>query len=438
MRLGVQLVAVMAAIVILPIAALFAYVKAIDGRGVPIEPLIRYARIKREVSAIAKPGPDGSLERVEGRSAPSWLGLAVFGLDGQTVFSNLDAGADTAFGSGDRIRLAETLFSKGRIVGSYIAEIDAPPSVRSQPVWLTTVSVWYAFIVAATSVGVGVVIGRLASSVRRLEGAAAGIAAGDLETRIVVNGPREIRSLAEAMERMRLALKDEEDRRVRFIASVSHDLKTPLTAIEGYIEAIEDSSGDPGAARRYLSVMSAKAQTLESRIHDLLDFAKASTGDWRARLALRPLAEFLSGAAKSFAEDAVALGFSFFADIRVDDSISVPMDESLAFRALENIVGNAFRYCPRGSTIRLEARPEGSDVAIAIHDNGPGIAASELGLIFEPYYRGSKSRREEGSGLGLFIAASIASSHGWGLKAESTEGEGTSFVIRVPIRVSAA
>ena len=445
MKLRRQLTIIIALVVIMPIAALLFYAQMDMGNGLPGEPILRYAKVKRFVMKAVRFDEENLLRTLPGIEAPPGLSIVILDNNGTSVYANdeelfrrsgmtvEELSAHTAEEKG-RLVLTESIMIKGRIVGTYIAVIDTPPTMRDQPMFLSTMAVWYLFILAASGIGISIVISRLGSAIFALERAAENIARGDLDTAVPILGPHEIESLALAMEQMRLSLKEEEGRRIRFIAAVSHDLKTPLTSITGYIEALQDGLVAHRSDRdHYLSIMADKAQALERRVADLLDFAKASTAEWQARLDPVPLADYLDRMAAAFSTDASLIGLSFVREITVSKELRVLLDPSLVYRAVENIVANCFRYCPPGSMITFRALQSSTQVDVTIRDNGPGIPAADMPHIFEPYFRGSHSRREEGSGLGLFISKSIVKNHGWDMIAESAEGAGSSFTIKIPL-----
>jgi signal transduction histidine kinase len=107
------------------------------------------------------------------------------------------------------------------------------------------------------------------------------------------------------------------------------------------------------------------------------------------------------------------------------------MDEGLFYRVLENLIGNAIRYSAEGSRIELAARQDSGQVALTVSDTGVGIPPEELPFVFEPFYRGTNSRREQGFGLGLTTVKSIVESHGWSIDVASEVGRGTTFTIRL-------
>jgi signal transduction histidine kinase len=274
----------------------------------------------------------------------------------------------------------------------------------------------------------------ITKSVMVLENATRRIAAGELDLEIDVKGSNEITSLTNSLNKMRGALKEEERRRYRFIMGVTHDLKTPLALIKAYAEAVEDGvAEDPAAVAGAMEIINAKADQLEAMIGDLIEFVRMDTGEWRGRLKTVNLSAFLRQSARSFATDAELLRHEFQFHIMLPDSVPVPMDERLVQRTLENIVNNAIRYTPDGSIISLDAALAGKAVILTISDNGPGIKPADLPHIFEMFYRGSSSRREQGMGLGLAVAKWVAGCHGWTISASSAGDRGSCFTITIPV-----
>ncbi|MDR2305491.1 MAG: HAMP domain-containing histidine kinase [Treponema sp.] len=277
-------------------------------------------------------------------------------------------------------------------------------------------------------------------SVLVLEDAARRIAAGDQDVTVDVRGSNEITSLTSSLNHMRAALKEEENRRYRFIMGVTHDLKTPLALIRGYTEALQDGvTGDPASRSNATDIIISKADQLEGMINDLLEFVRMDTGEWRSRLQKINLGEFLKGFAKRISLDAELFHHHTEIDIALPPSLFVPLDERLAVRALENLVNNAIRYTPEGTTVRLGAAMAENAICITVSDNGPGIRKADLPYVFEAFYRGSSSRREEGLGLGLSIVKWVVVSHGWSIavsseqNAENKAGE-TCFTITIPLQ----
>ncbi len=303
------------------------------------------------------------------------------------------------------------------------------PIVRFFSLMLYVLAALFAF-----SAAMSVLIARsIYRSVTVLEAGTRRIAEGELDVAVDAKGSNEITSLTASLNRMRLALKDEETRRARFIMGVSHDLKTPLALIKGYAEAIGDGmAGDPESLEKSVEIIGSKVDQLELMIDDLIGFVKVDSGEWRKKLAPVPLGAFLSAYGKRASLDAELLGRRLECRIDLPPDLAVPMDERLALRALENLVNNALRYTASGGLIRITARAEGAEALVEIADDGPGIESGDLDRIFDPFYRGTASRREQGMGLGLSVVKGVVDSHGWRIAVASTKGAGSPFTIATP------
>jgi len=283
----------------------------------------------------------------------------------------------------------------------------------------------------------------ITNSVKVLENATRRIAEGELDLKLEVKGSNEIISLTNSLNKMRNALKEEELRRSRFIMGISHDLKTPLALIKGYAEAIEDGvTDDPLSRTEAAEIITAKADQLEDMINDLINYVRMETGEWRTQLEHINLSGFLQDLAKSLKNDVELLQHTFVHDIDLPENISIPMDERLVNRTFENLIHNAVRHTPQGSIIRLAAVCQGNTVEITISDNGPGIDNKDLPHVFEMFYRGSSSRREQGMGLGLAVVKWVIDYHGWLISVSSDNdarqahaSEGTCFTITIPLQV---
>jgi signal transduction histidine kinase len=275
----------------------------------------------------------------------------------------------------------------------------------------------------------------ITKSILKLEEAARRLAGGELNLAMDIKGSNEITSFTMSLNRMRNTLKEEERRRYLFIMGVTHDLKTPLALIKANSEALEDGiASSPAEQKHSFDIINNKVDELEGMINSLLDFVRMDTGEWRHKLRMTKLGTFISSYAERTALDAEVLHGSLETDIRLPDDCAVMMDESLVQRALDNIVNNSLRYAKAGCRIRITADVENGAAVLRISDNGPGISAEDLPYVFELFYRGSTSRREQGMGIGLAVVKAIIDSHGWQIEAGPREiGTGACFKIEIPI-----
>jgi len=382
--------------------------------------------------------------------------VTVFRNDYLVLYSTLPAFSPGVFATRESIQsmLEETIeqvvyIFAPRTIGEnriYFLIRSSPPLFRAGlPAFLFPFLVIFIIIIILTIfvICMSIVITRnITKSVEVLEDATRRIAEGELDFSVDIKGSNEITSLTNSLNKMRNTLKEADLRRSRFIMGITHDLKTPLALIKGYAEAIEDGiAEDPASISNATEIIAAKTDQLEGMINDLIDFVRMETGEWRAQLESINLADFLKKSAKIFNSDVELLQHTLTHDIALSTDICVPLDEKLTLRALENLIHNAVRYTPPGSIIRLDAKKLESAVKLRVCDNGPGIDKEDLPHIFEMFYRGSFSRREQGIGLGLAVVKWVIDYHGWSISVSSAgdgsraadSDTGTCFIIAIPL-----
>lgn len=428
----------------LPFALVFV-VSLVLSTSAPKFPVFRLEYLSQELLAAIEIGSGDTVSVRPSYHPPAGLKLVIEGADQTIIFST-----DDAFKVGGTARLedvagairgdgsvssffAESMSSKGRVIGHYFAWFPTgakPIEAHGSPIFLL---ILISLVALAFAMGV-VIATQLARSVMKLERAAGRIASGDLETAVSVGGIREIVDLAAAMDGMRAAIREERDQRARFLAAVSHDLRTPLTSIGGYLEAVDDGlAGDPETLERYVRIMRDKTRILENRISGLIEFAHMETGEWRMGFETVDLRYFLEGLAREFREDAELMGRDFSFELSALGSFRTAVDRALLARALENLVSNAICYSPAGGAIRLSARAEPGFLYLDLDDEGPGIKIEERERVFEAFVRGSLSREGEGSGLGLYIVRSVIQGHGWEVRADASPSGGGRFTVEIPL-----
>ena len=222
-----------------------------------------------------------------------------------------------------------------------------------------------------------------------------------------------------------------------FVANVSHELKTPITAIQGSVETLRGhAAGDPEESRRFLDVIHKHAERLNSVVDDLLNLSRLERDEETGRTVLS------EGPIEPVLEEAAALNRSRADDAGVGLRVvcecpyPVAMNAGLLVQAVSNLIDNAVKYSDRGGTVRIRCRAEESIAKIEVEDEGCGIPAVHLPRLFERFYRvdPSRSRNLGGTGLGLSIVKHIALAHGGTVDVRSEEGKGSVFAIRIPFR----
>ena len=215
-----------------------------------------------------------------------------------------------------------------------------------------------------------------------------------------------------------------------FVANVSHELKTPLTAIAGYAETLAAESSD-AQATGFAQTIVENARRMQRLVDDLLDLSRIESGGWQPE----PRTVNVEGAAReawtAFAERAASRGVAFET---ATNSSSVNTDPEALRQIFTNLYDNALRHTQRGGKIRVVAQSVGGDTVVRVSDTGSGIPAEHLPRIFERFYRvdPGRSRKEGGTGLGLAIVKHLVEAHGGRVEAESELGRGTAIVLHFP------
>jgi len=226
-----------------------------------------------------------------------------------------------------------------------------------------------------------------------------------------------------------------ENVRQDFVANVSHELKTPVTSIMGFVETLREGALDsPEDARRFLDIIDRQSRRLEAIIEDLLCLSRLEqgTGETRRELGVYPVAEVLASAVQTCQLQADARRMSLRLDAAPD--LKTRLDPPLLEQAVVNLVGNAVRYSEEGDEIHIGAEAVEDWILISVTDHGKGIEPQHLPRLFERFYRvdRARSRQQGGTGLGLAIVKHIARFHGGHVTVESAPGRGSVFTLHLP------
>ena len=224
-----------------------------------------------------------------------------------------------------------------------------------------------------------------------------------------------------------------EQQRIKMLTDLSHDLKTPITVISGYIGAIRDGKVSSEELPQYLEIIGKKTDALTELINSFYEYSKTEHPDFRLEPVETDLCEFLREyLADKFNEIDLA-GFSL--EVEIPETLRLPcyLDPFQMRRALDNILGNSLRHNRLGTRIRVSLTQTGLAVLLRLADNGNGIPEALRKDLFTPFTVGDQSRSKGGSGLGLSISRKIIEAHGWTLRLSPENGiNGTIFEIRIP------
>jgi signal transduction histidine kinase len=217
-----------------------------------------------------------------------------------------------------------------------------------------------------------------------------------------------------------------------FVANVSHELKTPLTAVSGYAETLLDDGIPPEQRRRFVETIRENATRMQRIVDDLLDLSRIESGGWQPKVARVDVGGVVHDVFTAIQPPAAAKGLALVSEI-APDATHVRVDPTAFRQILNNLVENAVRYTREGQ-VTLRTRRNDDGVWVEVSDTGIGIASEHLPRIFERFYRvdAGRSRAEGGTGLGLAIVRHLVDAHGGRIEATSSVGRGTTIRVLLP------
>jgi signal transduction histidine kinase len=232
-------------------------------------------------------------------------------------------------------------------------------------------------------------------------------------------------------------LQETDSQRRELVANVSHDLRTPLASLQGYLETLRLKGGDLGREEQlhYLEVAHRHCLHLGRLVEELFDLARLDANEVQPVLEPFSLPELVQDVVHKFELGAGQREISLLAQYDANLPFAVG-DIALIERVMDNLIENALRHTPAGGTVTVAVQPLGEALAVQVMDTGSGIAAEDLPYVFERFYQSGKMRTQGGAGLGLAIARRIVELHGRTIRAASSGGHGTTFAFDLPVAMA--
>ncbi len=269
----------------------------------------------------------------------------------------------------------------------------------------------------------------IAQPLQTVAKAAAEVANGHFNQSVPVSGPEEVRAVAQAFNAMSDNVQAEQRSQQDFLANVSHDLKTPLTSIQGYSQAIMDGMGDPKQAAH---IIREEAERLNRMVVELTDLARLQAGRLSMKSEAIDIGQITSAVSERLAIVAQEKGVSL--EISSPSMPEIAGDGDRLVQVVTNLLSNAIKYTPDGGKVTVKTQVRRHGVELVVEDTGQGIAPSDLPRIFERFYQVDKARGpQRGTGLGLAIVQEIVQAHGGTITAASPgENRGSTFTVWLP------
>ena len=320
----------------------------------------------------------------------------------------------------------------------YLGSVYAAASIEvaDQITSATTKTVVMAclWIMLAVLVAVYFITERHVDPIRRMSTAARKYAHGDFSERVEPVGGDEIAELSRAINYMAEQLDSLEQKRNRFISDVSHELRSPMTSMLGFVEAVADGSCPPEKQQYYLSLVSEEIKRLSRLVAELLDVSRLEMGERKMNFGKYDICDNAATVLISLEQriNEKRLNVSFEAE---QDRLFVSADADAMYRVLYNLVENAVKFSREEGELRLRITKGKQHARFEIYNQGIGISEEDLPHVFDRFYKSDKSRGKDkkGVGLGLYFVRTIVMAHGGEITVESREGEDCLFVMQLPL-----
>ena len=284
-----------------------------------------------------------------------------------------------------------------------------------------TSSIW---VMLAAVIAAYFITERIIHPLRTMTGAAKKFAKGDFSARVTVYGHDEVSELAAAFNNMAESLDNLEKMRNSFLANISHDLRTPMTTIAGFIDGINSGAIPPEKHEYYLGVISAEVHRLSRLVSQILDVSRLESGERKFNFTDFDVAEMARIILISFESkiDEKRLDIEFESD---SDEMCANADKDAIYQVLYNLCHNAIKFSREGGKLRISLVREGGKIKVTVFDEGQSLNDEDKKMVFERFYKSDKSRGLDrtAAGLGLYICKTIIDAHGENIGVESSEGE---------------
>ena len=287
------------------------------------------------------------------------------------------------------------------------------------------------------TVAMGIIVGRQSDPLKQMARVARSFGHGDLNARVRLQDdyPEEVEDLALAFNNMATELQKSEYQRREFVANVSHELKTPMTTISGYVDGILDGTIPENRHRYYLQIVSDETKRLSRLVRSMLDISRLQEGGGirEEKKVHFDMEEALGQVLITFEKKITDKKLNVDVDMP-EHPVFTMASQDMVTQVIYNLIDNAVKFCPEGGTLGLKLKEGGNKIYVSVSNDGETIPPEELPLVFDRFHKLDKSRSKnrDGWGLGLYIVKTIVSSHGENISVTSRDGT-TEFTFTMPL-----
>ncbi len=404
------------------------------------------SRLIREVSTLAALSGDTAVFAVDRQGVlilhnDNTLSVTQMSRVSSKVLNQLEEEGGTLNGrgtldgmlQGDYMYCARSLDVKGENIGAVFVCLSSAAMNSLLDSMVKTIIMAILWILLATLIGVYFISERITRPLKDMSRAAKSFAAGRFDVRVTVMGNDEVSELARAFNNMAESLSKQEELRRTFLANVSHDLRTPMTTIGGFIDGILAGAIPPEKQNYYLEVIAQEVRRLSRLVNSLLDISRIQAGERKFNPQSFDICEMGRQILISFEQkiEEKKLQVSFDTDA---DHMYVMADKDAVHQIFYNICDNAVKFSREGGCYEISITAKDRRVYVSVYNEGQGIAPEDLPYVFDRFYKSDRSRGldKTGTGLGLFIAKTIINAHNEQIKAESEYGKWCRFTFTLP------
>lgn len=338
------------------------------------------------------------------------------------------------------IAAAAPIMNRGQPIGVVMLTRPEAEATAEQLRVSGRIVFWMLFGILLAAVLSFLVARALTRRIGALSRAAHAMAEGDLSQRVPAEAPDEVGDLARAFNHMAgrveglvAGLKHSEQLRRDLMAAIAHELRTPVTSIRGFAEALKDGVVPDDRRSRYYEIIHSESARLTRLIQDLFDLAKLEAGQLEMRMQPIDLAPWLREFAEAQRHRLEAAHVPLEVAVPAGARAPILADQQRLEQVLHNLIDNAARYSPPGAPVQLSLEVSPAGVRVGVRDQGPGVAPEDAALLWERFYQGKDpGKRKGGAGLGLAIVRSIIAAHGGQVGLESEPGRGACFWFTLP------
>ena len=320
----------------------------------------------------------------------------------------------------------------GTVIGAVFAATPLETSFREYATRMMSLFLSSAIFAAALSfLVVYAFTAKLTRPLRQMSNATKAYAQGDFSKRVGVRGSDEFAELCQNFNRMASALSVLESSRRSFVANVSHELKTPMTTIGGFIDGMLDGTIPPEKHGEYLQIVSNETKRLSRLVTSMLNLSKIEAGELEPKRTEFDISSLIIDCLLSFEQEIEKKNIGV-AGLDTIGQVKILADRDMLYQVVYNLVDNAVKFTNENGKITVSAgENERNQLFVSIENTGEGVSSEEIGKIFERFYKVDKSRSYDvkSAGLGLYLCKTIVELHGGQIYAESVEGQFTRFTI---------